>query len=89
MSIFDHIPSVREQDGCSIDQLKNELIPGGEPRILRGLVSDWPAVAAGTKGPEATLDYLSPMTNERPTAAYCAPATCNGRFYYGDQEKLA
>ena len=52
----------------------------GEPAVLRGLVADWPVVAAAKAG---TLgDYLSAMASDQPVAMVRAPARAEGRLHY-------
>ena len=44
--------AIPELDGA-VDRarLEREIVPAGRPVVLRGLVADWPAVAAGRESP--------------------------------------
>lgn len=60
------------------------LIERGEPVVIRGLVADWPLVAAGRTSPRAALDHLLAFYNGRPGTGYTARAELNGRYFYDD-----
>lgn len=60
------------------------LVAGGAPVVVRGLVADWPLVAAGREGPEAAVDYLLRFYNGRQGAGYTAAADRGGRYFYDD-----
>ncbi|RPF72677.1 cupin-like domain-containing protein [Aurantiacibacter spongiae] len=49
---------------------------------MRGLVSDWPAVAAAREGDERFVDYLTSGPATRPVTAIAAPPGEHGRFFY-------
>ncbi|MBB3474704.1 cupin-like domain-containing protein [Sphingomonas sp. BK345] len=58
------------------------LVAAGEPVVVRGLVADWPLVAAGRKGPRALADYLLDFYNGHPVVGYTARAELGGRYFY-------
>ena len=60
----------------------NEIAPRYRPVVIRGLVADWPAVAAGRAGPRAPADYLAPLDGGVPTTVFSAPPDAEGRFFY-------
>ncbi|MDR6789029.1 hypothetical protein J2Y58_002398 [Sphingomonas sp. BE138] len=60
------------------------LVAGGAPVVVRGLVADWPLVAAGRAGAQAAVDYLLRFYNGRPGAGYTAERTRGGRYFYDD-----
>jgi hypothetical protein len=62
------------------------LLEAGEPVILRGLVRDWPLVAAGLAGPQEAVDYLLGFYNGRPAAGYTAAHAEGGRYFYADAD---
>lgn len=59
-----------------------EIAPRYRPVVMRGLVADWPAVAAGRAGPRAMAEYLTPLDNGVPTTVFSAPPDAEGRFFY-------
>ena len=79
MTALDGLPPVAEAQGTpDLDA----LVAAARPTILRGLVSDWPAVAAGESGPAALTAYLKPMDAGLPGPVMEAPAAAAGRFGY-------
>ena len=40
------------------ERFTQEIVPAGQPALLRGLVDQWPAVRAGRASPAAMVDYL-------------------------------
>ena len=60
----------------------NEIQPLGRPAVLRGLVSDWPAVAAAARGPEALCDLLKAASGGQPIDYFEAPPSAQGRYAY-------
>jgi hypothetical protein len=58
----------------------DDLLDAGEPVILRGLVRDWPLVAAGSAIDAAA--YLKSFYQGRPVVAFIAQPEHKGRFAY-------
>ena len=63
-------------------RFRNEILPAGKPAILKGLVADWPAVAAGRRSDEALVAYLDAMDSGAPVNVLSASANIDGRFFY-------
>jgi len=61
------------------------MIASAEPAVLRGLVRDWPAVAAGRRSALATVEYLRRFDNGHPVDAIMTPAEIQGRIFYDPQ----
>lgn len=59
-----------------------EIRAAARPTVIRGLASDWPAVAAAKKGDEAIVAYLTRDPPGRPVRAIAAPPSEGGRFFY-------
>lgn len=57
---------------------------GYEPVVLRGQVADWPAVAAGQAGIEATARYVAGFDNGRPAEVMVGQPNIGARFFYSD-----
>ena len=51
---------------------------------MRGLVSHWPAVQAGTRSPEDFRDYLSQFDAGGQTEAFIGEPRIAGKYYYND-----
>ena len=82
--------SVRMIDGCRPDALPlDDLLAGGEPVLLRGLVQDWSLVAAGRQSPRSAIDHLLAHYNGRPLPYSWGPPETAGRpFYDGGYTRL-
>lgn len=78
------VPEVR---GITPSRFAEEIVPAYRPVILRGLVADWPAVAAGRKGPRATADYIRRFDARRPLKMFAAAPEIDGRFFYTDDHR--
>ena len=60
---------IREFETRDAVLIRREVLEGGEPAVLRGLVSDWPAVAAARSSPSALLAYLRQLDSGAPVDA--------------------
>lgn len=76
--------AIRELAGLDPRALPDELLRGGEPVVLRGLVAGWPLVRAGRAAPEQAIDYLRRFARDAPVAATMAPPAIGGRLFYND-----
>lgn len=54
------------------------------PRVFRGLVADWPLVAAARRSPEDAMQQLAAFDAGLPMAAQIVPPEANGRVFYDD-----
>jgi hypothetical protein len=59
--------------------------PANRPAVMRGLVADWPAVAAARQGDRAMVDYIGRCGTTRPVSGLIAGPEENGRFFYNRQ----
>jgi hypothetical protein len=58
------------------------IVPGGRPAVLKGLVSDWPAVKAGLASPNSLARYLGAFANDQPVNTISVGPEAAGRFFY-------
>jgi len=75
---------VEEVQHMTPARFESEIVPAYRPVVLRGLVSDWPAVAASSHGPRATADYIRRFDGGRPAKVFAASPQVAGRFFYSD-----
>lgn len=54
-----------------------EVVPAGQPVVLRGLVADWPSVRA-----DDILGHLRDQPAPHPVSAFVGGAEMGGRFFY-------
>lgn len=73
---------IAEYEPMERDRFEREIVPKGEPAVLRGLVAEWPAVRAARDGPEALAAMLRFAATDEPIQAWFAPPEVEGRFNY-------
>ena len=73
---------IREFDTRDVELIHREVLASGEPAVLRRLVSDWPAVAAGRKSPSALRDYLRQLDSGVSVDAIMTAPEFEGRIFY-------
>src|SRR5690606_30198050 len=74
--------NIPEWQGVDRERFLNEILPQNRPAVLRGLVSDWPAVAEGMKSAAALGAYLRAFDSGRPVRTLFAEPSIEGRFFY-------
>jgi hypothetical protein len=75
---------VREFMELDAAGIRREVLESGRPAVLRGLVGNWPAVAAGRRGAAALVDYLRRFDQGAPVDAIMTPPEVEGRVFYSD-----
>jgi hypothetical protein len=78
--------TIREITGscvASSDQFRRDIVEPCRPVILRGLVGNWPVVAAGTS-PGALRDYLRQFDAGGEAEAFFGAPPIAGKYYYSD-----
>jgi hypothetical protein len=74
---------IRELKGCRPDRLPlDELLEEGEPRVLKGLVSDWGITRAGLRSDGEAMDYLRSFYNGKTISASFGLPEVAGRLFY-------
>jgi hypothetical protein len=76
--------AAKELTNFSPDSLDDSVLSSTEPVVLRGLVADWPIVAAGKQSPQAAADYLRQFYSGKPLTASYAPPAIKGRVGYNE-----
>jgi hypothetical protein len=75
---------IREFDTCDVELIRREVLMSGEPAVLRGLVSDWPAVDAARRSPGDLIAYLRQLDSGAPVDAIMTAPEIEGRIFYRD-----
>ncbi len=76
------LPTLPEWHGVTRTRFEDEILGRNEPAILRGLVTDWPAVARGRESSLAIAQYLADLDNGTPVTALMTPPEEDGRIFY-------
>ena len=66
------------------DADQRALLEDKQPAVLRGLVSDWPAVKQGQVSAAALVRYLQRFDSGKPVDALLASPEIDGRIFYND-----
>lgn len=64
------------------ERLERDIVPTGEPAVLRGLVRDWPIVQAAESGDEQLAKFLRGAAADEPFEAWFGEPEIDGRFGY-------
>jgi hypothetical protein len=73
---------IDEYGGVDRERFEREIVPKGEPAVLRGLVDDWPIVQTGKQGDAALADALRRAASGEPFEAWFGAPEIEGRFGY-------
>lgn len=75
---------IAEFEDVDRERFEREIVPKGEPAVLRGLLSGWPIVQASKAGDEALARFLTEAASEEPFEAWFGAPEIEGRFGYDD-----
>jgi hypothetical protein len=76
--------AIREFAGVDCDVIRRDVLPDKRPAVLRGFVSDWPAVRHASDSTVALVRYLNRFDNGTPVDAQMTPPQVDGQHYYND-----
>lgn len=82
MSWLSQPPPIAEATAFDFAAFHDVIRPAAAPVVMRGLVSDWPSVAAARQSDDAMVAYLNRCGTTRPVNALAAPPSEKGRFFY-------
>ncbi len=74
-------PIARRRD-VDPETFHNEIVPGGQPCVLEGVVGHWPVVQAARVSTEALCEYLVSHDTGVEGDAVLVPAGLDGRMFY-------
>jgi hypothetical protein len=70
-------------EGCRAEEPPlHDLLSGGEPVLLKGLVKDWPIVRAGQRSDLEAMDYLRSFYNGKTVGTCVGDPQIAGRMFY-------
>jgi hypothetical protein len=79
--------AIREAAGVDAATFRDEIVPDGQPVVLRGIAAEWPAVAASRRSSADAAAYLARFDRARPAEAFVAHPDAGGRYFYRDDMK--
>jgi hypothetical protein len=66
------------------ERFRQEVLERGGPVVIRGLVDDWPVVAAVRRSPRSLQGYLATFDAGARVEAYFGDPAIRGRYYYAE-----
>jgi hypothetical protein len=75
---------MREFPDLDPEVIRREVIASARPAVLRGLVTDWPIVAAGRRSSTEVLQALRRFDNGTLVDAIMTPPEAEGRVFYNE-----
>lgn len=66
------------------ERFEREIVPNGEPAVMRGLLSDWSVVQAAKQGGDALARFLREAASGEPFEAWFGSPEIEGRFGYNE-----
>jgi Cupin-like domain len=79
--------SIEGKDLTGPEQFLREVVEPCRPVVLRGLVKDWPLVAAGRQSPSAVRDHLKPLDAGGDIEAFFGAPAIAGKYFYTEDLK--
>jgi Cupin-like domain len=79
--------SIAAKDLEDPQQFLREVVEPCRPVVLRGLVEDWPIVAAGRQSPSAVRDHLKPLDVGGDIEAFFGAPSIAGKYFYTENLK--
>jgi hypothetical protein len=71
-------------DITDTERFRRELLERGRPVVIRGLVGDWPVVAAARSSPRSLKGYLATFDTGARVEAYFGDPAIRGKYYYAE-----
>jgi hypothetical protein len=78
---------IREWTDVGPERFAAEIVPSGQPALLRGAAADWPIVDLARRSPQSLVDYLTGFDIGDLVNMSIAPPGERGRLVYKDGEK--
>jgi hypothetical protein len=76
--------TVKVIEGCSPENIPDEVLASTEPLILKGLASSWPIVKAGLESDAKAAAYLQQYYQGQEVLAFLGKPENNGRVFYNE-----
>jgi hypothetical protein len=74
---------MQERNAPSPEQFRNEILPGEQPVVMRGVARNWPLVVAAHEHPHKAMSLLELAGNATMTTVLRTDPETEGRFHYG------
>lgn len=74
---------MREWAAPTAEQFRREILPSGQPMVLRAIARDWPLVIAALEDARKAMSMLEASANAQTARILRADPREEGRFHYG------
>jgi len=78
---------IREWRNVDAPCFHSEIVPAGQPAVLRGIASDWPLVRHSSQSPQSLVDYLIGFDSGELVQTTIVPPEARGRMVYEEGAK--
>lgn len=75
---------VREINGCTPDNISQEVLTSTQPLILKGLVGQWPIVQSGQQSNAQAVEYIQQFYQGLPVPVSIGAPEIEGRIFYNE-----
>ena len=82
MPLLEITQQIKELHGCRPNSIPEDVLNSSEPQVLRGLVADWPLVAAANKSAEQAIEYIGQFDSGHLLTAFKGEPEIEGRVFY-------
>jgi hypothetical protein len=79
-----HASEIAGHDIPDTERFRREILERGRPVVIRGLVADWPVVAAARSSPRSLKGYLATFDTGARVEAYFGDPAIRGKYYYAE-----
>src|SRR5258708_8310165 len=76
------LSQIREWQAPTPEEFRNEIVPTGQPAVLRGVARNWPLVVAARAGEQQCMAMLAAHANAVEADILRADPNEQGRFHY-------
>lgn len=73
---------ISERTAIERSEFEQEILPAGQPAVLRGLVYAWPCLAAAQESDKALAQYLKTVDSGQPARTMLALPGVRGHYFY-------
>lgn len=82
---LDNLASVEVMEGCEPGAIPEHVFDSDVPVLLKGLISDWPAVQHCNESIQEAYQYVGKFWSGEPVTAYYSETNIDGRFFYNEE----
>ena len=78
---------IKEWHNVDRGVFENEIFPGDQPAVMKGLFREWPSVEASSRSPAGIADYIKQFDAGGAVNGIVGAPQIDGRFFYSEDLK--